>query len=109
VGVDCEANVDPVCGCDARSYTNACEAYLEAVNVAYDGICACTTNADCPSTQFCLKQDLDCNGAGTCAVRPTVCPDVENDICGCDGRIHMNSCVAHRNGTNVAPFSVCFP
>jgi len=83
---------------------------VAGVSVHHAGECGpCTSNAQCFSGQFCLKQDLDCDGTGMCAVRPTVCPDVEDDICGCDGRIHMNSCTAHRDGTNVSDWSRCTP
>jgi hypothetical protein len=29
----------PVCGCDGRTYSNACYAFINAVNVAYEGEC----------------------------------------------------------------------
>lgn len=35
----CPANVDPVCGCDGRTYNNACSAATFGVNIAYKGTC----------------------------------------------------------------------
>jgi hypothetical protein len=105
----------PVCGCDDITYGNACEAHAAGVSVQHDGECSgCATNADCPSTQFppnmfCKKADGQCSASGQCDTCPEVCPDVVNEVCGCNGFIYMNSCVANRNGVNVGDWSLCSP
>jgi len=106
----------PVCGCDAMTYGNGCEAAAAGVNIHHNGECGpCTSNAQCfsgpfpGSGEYCAKPDFSCGATGTCTLRPEVCPDVEQEVCGCNGSQYMNSCVAHRNGTNVADWSFCTP
>jgi hypothetical protein len=70
----CASNIDPVCGCDGRSYNNACNAARAGVNVAHAGPCECAFLLDCrPGTR-----PIDTNGDG--------CPDTCRRPCGetCD-------------------------
>ncbi len=68
----------------------------------------CRDNGECPGTEYCKK--VDCGDEyGVCTPRPTVCQDVEDLVCGCDGTIYWNSCLAERMGRNVAYPGVCQP
>jgi hypothetical protein len=73
---------DPVCGCDGKTYSNACDAHQGGASVAYEGACCapidcaqgqmavdtngdgcpdacklqCATDADCPSAMACVTE-----------------------------------------------------
>jgi hypothetical protein len=103
---------DPVCGCDGQTYGNSCEAAAAGVNVAYEGECIpgpCTDNSTCPQGYYCQKALGDCDGEGTCAEKPLVCPDIWDPVCGCDGQTYGNSCEAAAAGVNVAYEGQCRP
>ena len=96
----CTADIATVCGCDAGSYDNGCEAARAGASVAYDGLCNCTTSAECHPAQYCSTSDC---GAGQCFTRPTECSSVPDPVCGCDGRTYLNECAARMAGVSVRP------
>ncbi len=105
----CVEVYDPVCGCDGKTYGNACEAAAAGVNVAHEGECevACSDNGDCPDEAYCAKAPGDCEGRGSCEVRPGACPMIYAPVCGCDGKTYGNSCEAAGAGVNVAHEGEC--
>jgi hypothetical protein len=111
----CTREYDPVCGCDGKTYGNACTAALEGVSIQHPGPCeaadagtdneggigaACGGFAglECPSPLFCdFPVATSCGSGdlgGTCAARPDVCPLDLRLVCGCDGNTYSNACTA---------------
>jgi len=95
---------EPVCGCDAITYGNKCEAQYVGVNVDYEGECStvtsCFGNDDCDSDEYCYLSSC-AQETGQCNARPTLCPDVWQPVCGCDGVTYGNTCLAAEAGVNI--------
>ena len=74
---------------------------------------ACTSDADCFQSEFCDFQNNTCgrnvDDMGTCMSRPSVCDDVLQLTCGCDGKFHNNSCAAAAEGTDRDAKGGCSP
>ena len=110
----CTLQYDPVCGCDNKTYSNACMAAAVGVNVAYEGECEpeptpCKTNDDCGWNSYCSKELGDCGGVGTCRERPEECPRIWEPVCGCDHMMYPNECIAAMAGVSLASKEYCKP
>lgn len=119
----CSDPYDPVCGCDGRTYGNACSASLDFVAVASkgpcdpepgeaEGDCGGKDEVPCKEGEYCAYPDKAQCGAsgemGTC--KPLIelgCNSVYSPVCGCDGETHGNKCYAASSGTSVAYFGEC--
>ena len=105
----CPEIFDPVCGCDGKTYGNACEAAAAGVNVSHEGECRVEPPPcdRCPPNGFCQTPPGDCDGEGVCTVLPTACPDVWDPVCSCDGVTYSNACDAAAAGASIASEGPC--
>jgi len=69
----------------------------------------CASNDDCTDAQVCFKLPGGCAARGACLPRPDVCPDVVEQVCGCDGKTYPNACAALAAGASVAARGACAP
>jgi hypothetical protein len=73
----------------------------------------CSADADCFQTQFCDFENNTCGASGDegfCSARPSgdACQFEPRDLaCGCDGVYHASSCLAARDGTDLAITGGC--
>jgi hypothetical protein len=61
----------------------------------------CSSNADCSPTDYCARSVGRCSEAGTCVPRPTECPPVVRESCGCDGITYASPCDASASGVSL--------
>lgn len=114
---DCGATVEPVCGCDDRTYPNSCAAAVAGYDVKSAGSCVGTMPCSramglkCDAKQYCDYEPNTCgssNEFGTCRDKPTSCPlEILQPVCGCDNVDYSNECEARLAGQDVAHAGTC--
>lgn len=130
----CAEIYEPVCGCDGNDYGNACKASSAGVSVSRSGTCEGSATAEplpvisevkC-EVGFAADPDNNCKGEGEychletgvcteksgihngyCLVKPDMCAEIYQPVCGCDGEDYGNACAASSAGISVSRSGTC--
>lgn len=83
-----------------------------STGVETDGA-SCDSDRACGSDEYCDWTANSCGGLGedqgTCKPSPEACDTEFAPVCGCDGEVHSNACVANGQGTDVSAAGGCEP
>lgn len=105
-GADTTTSADISAGSDTASTVDAGAAADSGGSGATNCSIGGTTSVSCPSGEYC-KLNSGCFGAGVCTAKPMACIGLFDEVCGCDGKNHSNSCVAASKGANVKHKGPC--
>lgn len=107
---NCPAGVAPVCGADGKMYASICLAECAGVEVVpcTNPTEICNNNVDDDNDGLVDCEDPDCSGAEICMdnMNPCdACPTVISPVCGADGKMYNNACLAACAEVEIVPCS----
>ena len=74
-------------------------------------ICGGFAGFTCAASEYCAYEGAGLCGqadaSAVCKVRPSVCTDVADPVCGCDGNSYANPCSAARASTGYKAKGAC--
>jgi hypothetical protein len=74
------------------------------------GTCGGFAGEACGPDEFCDFVEDSCGAAdrvGVCTPKPMACDRIYDPVCGCDGQVHDNGCIANSDGTDVSNAGGC--
>ena len=109
------ADADPAAPDANPAAPDANPAAPDASPTAADGgsaptVCGGFGGGMCDAMHFCDWTPNSCGSAdqtGVCVVRPELCPEVYNPVCGCDHMTYSNECFANAAGQDIISTGVC--
>ncbi len=107
------------CGCDGKTYPNACFRQQASIGLAHQG--ACPTGATavtckigpvkpilCAAGFYCkITVFGECSGLGKCMALPPVCDATKKPLCGCDKNTYDNACKLGQSGFSPLSLDPC--
>ena len=64
----------------------------------------------CPPNEYCVYSPGLCGKGkkpGTCRPKPITCNDKLDEVCGCDGKVHLSACAAQKAGVDLDVTGAC--
>jgi hypothetical protein len=94
------------CGCAGTSLEPVCDQGTWQCPACDD----CFSSDECGADRFCDHGDGSCGATkGTCRPRPSACDLSLLPVCGCDGDVYSNACLATQAGVDLAADGACTP
>jgi hypothetical protein len=96
---------------DSRSVDAGADAPVSQIDGGDTGAaCGGLAGSRCAEDSFCDYAEHTCGSpeaAGTCRKRPELCPDILERVCGCDGAVYNNECLAQKAGADPSDTAPC--
>jgi hypothetical protein len=99
--------VQPVCGINGKTYGNGCMALIDKVPVSYRGKCRSAQDADSKNDTQSATGSNATNATAPDEKKVENCTQEIKPVCGSDGTVYRNACLAKKVGAEIAPDNKC--